>query len=77
MMKKVPLVNSYIWEQEKGNVDFLRNNKLGIYEKRIHKLPEIVQELFSDKNKLNEYKNNIKNYNFENGTAKVAEFIFK
>ena len=77
MMKKVPLVNSYIWEQEKGNVDFLRSNKLGIYEKRIHKLPEIVQELFGDKNKLNVYKSNIENYNFENGTAKVAEFILK
>lgn len=77
MMKKVPIVNSYIWEQEKGNVDFLLNNKLGIYENRIYKLPEIVQELFSDKNKLNEYKSNIENYNFENGTAKVAEFILK
>lgn len=75
MMKKVPIVNSYIWEQEKGNVDFLVKNNLGIYEKRIYKLPEIVKELFTDKNKLNEYKRNIENYNFENGTSKVAEFI--
>ena len=77
LMKKVPLVNSYIWEQEKGNVDFLVKNKLGIYEKRIPKLTEIAKELFADRNKLNEYKKNIEDYNFENGTAKAAEFILK
>ena len=77
LMKKVPLVNSYIWEQEKGNVDFLVKNKLGIYEKRIPKLAEIVKELFIDRNKLNDYKKNIEKFNFENGTAKVGEFTLK
>ncbi|MBU2491501.1 MAG: hypothetical protein KJ571_02680 [Bacteroidetes bacterium] len=77
MMKKVPLVNTYIWEQEKGNVDFLVKNKLGIYEKRIHKLPVIVEDLFKDSNKLDSYKNNIEKFHFKNGTANVADFILE
>ena len=45
---KIPIVNSYIWEQEKGNVEFLIENNFGIFEKRINALPDIVQGLFSD-----------------------------
>lgn len=77
LMNKVPLVNSYIWEQEKGNVDFLVNNQLGIYEKKIPKLVETVGEMFSGRGRLLQYKSNIADYNFENGTAKVSEFLLK
>ena len=75
MSKKIPVVNSYIWEQEKGNVDFLVNNNLGIYEKRIRKLPQIINKLFFDENVLKLYKDNIENAHLENGVSKVAEFI--
>jgi processive 1,2-diacylglycerol beta-glucosyltransferase/1,2-diacylglycerol 3-beta-galactosyltransferase len=72
---KIPIVNSYIWEQEKGNVDFLVENKLGIFEKKVHKLPAIITELFEEKDLLNKYKNNIERAGLQNGTAQVAEFI--
>ena len=49
--KKIPIVISYIWEQEKGNVEFLTENNLGVYEKRIEKLPEIIKGIFSDEEK--------------------------
>ena len=75
LSKKVPVINSYIWEQEKGNVDFIVKNHLGIYEKRISKLPAIINKLFSDENELNRYKANIEKVNLQNGTAKVAEFL--
>jgi UDP-N-acetylglucosamine:LPS N-acetylglucosamine transferase len=73
--KKIPIVISYIWEQEKGNVEFLKENKLGIYEKRIVKLPETIKGIFSDDNKYIEIKRNISKSNFENGVDKVTKFI--
>lgn len=72
---KIPIVNSYIWEQEKGNVDFIFKNKLGVYEKNVSKLPAIVNRLFSNSEIFNEYKNNIELMKLENGTEKVSEFI--
>ena len=73
--RKIPIVISYIWEQEKGNVEFLTENKLGVYEKRIEKLPETIKNIFSDNEKYSEIKRNISERNFENGVGKVAEFI--
>jgi processive 1,2-diacylglycerol beta-glucosyltransferase/1,2-diacylglycerol 3-beta-galactosyltransferase len=73
--KKIPIVISYIWEQEKGNVEFLTENNLGVYEKRIEKLPEIIKGIFSDEEKYSGIKRNISERNFENGIEKVAEFI--
>ena len=72
---KVPIVNSYIWEQEKGNVDFIVENELGIFERRIRKLPQIILEMFSEKEVLQKYKTNIEHVKLQNGTAQVAEFI--
>lgn len=72
---KIQIVNSFLWEQEKGNVDFLTRNSLGIYEKRISKLPAIINQMFTDNEILQQYKKNIASFNFENGIAKVASFL--
>jgi processive 1,2-diacylglycerol beta-glucosyltransferase/1,2-diacylglycerol 3-beta-galactosyltransferase len=77
LSRKVPIINSYIWEQEKGNVVFLVENELGIYEKNIFRLPEIVKQLFTNKNLIGKYKTNIEMMNFINGAEQVAEFISK
>ncbi|NMB82762.1 MAG: hypothetical protein GYA14_13190, partial [Ignavibacteria bacterium] len=77
MSGKIPIVNSYIWEQEKGNVDFIVDNKLGVYEKRVNRLPQIVNHLFNDKDAFDEFKKNIENIRLINGTNDVAEFITK
>jgi processive 1,2-diacylglycerol beta-glucosyltransferase/1,2-diacylglycerol 3-beta-galactosyltransferase len=77
LSRKVPIINSYIWEQEKGNVVFLVENELGIYEKNIFRLPEIVKQLFLNKNLIEKYKNNIEKMNLVNGADQVAEFIAK
>lgn len=77
MTKKVPVVNDYIWEQEKGNVEFLVRNSLGIYEKDIRKLSLVVRKLLSDENLYNSYVNNIDMAHLRNGTSEVGEFIVK
>jgi len=77
LSRKVPIINSYIWEQEKGNVVFLVENELGIYEKNIFRLPEIVKQLFQNKSLIEKYKNNNEKMNLVNGADQVAEFIAK
>ncbi len=72
---KIQIVNSYLWEQEKGNVDFLINNNLGFYEKKVDKLQVILNQMFTDDWILTEYKKNIAAFNFENGTAEVASYL--
>lgn len=73
--EKVPVVNSYIWEQEKGNVDFIVDNSLGIYETNIKKLNEVVNRLFDEPEYLNYFKNNIKSLKLEIGTKRVGDYI--
>lgn len=75
LSKRIPIVNSYIWEQEKGNVDFIVDNNFGIYEKNIGKLPAIINSLFSNQSTLNKYLQNIEQAKLKNGTKEVAEFI--
>lgn len=75
MMRKVPVVNDYIWEQEKGNVEFLVKNRLGVYEKNISKLPLVVNNLLADEAFYESYIMNIERAHLRNGTPEAAEFI--
>ena len=75
MSRKIPIITNYMWEQEKGNVEFLVDKGLGIYEPRISKLPLLVNSLLKDNNKYQSFITNIENENIENGAEKVALFI--
>ena len=74
-LKKVPVVNDYIWEQEQGNVDYLIEKKLGIYEPKIKKLPGAVKNLLEDEKLYLMYKENIIRENIRNGAEEATEFI--
>lgn len=74
-LKKVPIVNDYIWEQELGNVDYLIANNLGIYEPQIKKLPKAVKQLLEDESLYSFYVKNISNQKIENGVAEASSFI--
>ena len=76
MMGKVPVINSYIREQEKWNVEFVVHNKLGFYETNVKKMIAIVQNMLAGWD-LTEYQNNIKNLHLRNGTEEVAEYLVK
>lgn len=75
MIKKIPVVNNYIWEQEKGNVEFLVTNNLGIYERNIKKLPLLIRHLLCEPEVYNFYLSNIEKAHLRNGTPDVSEFI--
>jgi UDP-N-acetylglucosamine:LPS N-acetylglucosamine transferase len=75
MQKKVPVVNDFIWEQEKGNMEFIRDHKLGIYEPDAKKIPAVLKKLLYDEKFYNFYRDNIIKEGLENGTGKVAEYL--
>lgn len=72
---KIPLVNSYIWEQEKGNVDFIRNNEIGIYEPNPKLVAKLANEVICNHNISSTYQNNLAKLGLRNGTPLVSNYI--
>lgn len=77
MMGKVPVINNYIWEQEKGNMEFVCQGKMGILEKNIRFLPQILHRLLTDNEFYDSMVNNIKNASISNGVGPVSDYILK
>jgi processive 1,2-diacylglycerol beta-glucosyltransferase/1,2-diacylglycerol 3-beta-galactosyltransferase len=75
MMRKIPIINDYLWEQELGNMEFVRDNRLGIYERDIARLPGIVNDLISNDALYRLYRGNIDALTLRNGTREVSEFL--
>lgn len=72
---KVPVIIDYIWEQEKGNMEYVVKNHFGIYEKNISKISEMIHKLYSDPDYYQSFAANIKNAHLSSGTAPVSEYI--
>jgi processive 1,2-diacylglycerol beta-glucosyltransferase/1,2-diacylglycerol 3-beta-galactosyltransferase len=77
MMGKVPVINNYIWEQEKGNMEFVCQSKMGILEKNTRFLPDVLHKLLTDNEFYNSIRNNIKNAAISNGVGPVSDYILK
>lgn len=75
MMKKIPVIIDFLWEQELGNMEFVRDNQLGIFERDISKLPGIIRQLISDDQQYKTFQNNIDKQQLRNGTNDVGEFL--
>jgi len=77
IMGKVPVINNYIWEQEKGNMEFVCQSKMGILEKNTRFLPDVLHKLLTDNEFYNSILNNIKNAAISNGVGPVSDYILK
>lgn len=75
MMKKIPIINDFIWEQELGNMEFVRDNELGIVERDIAKLPRLIRDLVAHDDQCERYRQNIQKMTLRNGTKEVAEYV--
>lgn len=76
MCGKIPIVNSYIWEQEKGNLEYVINNGVGVYEKSPSKISHAAQRFISNDSLMNSYKERVRRLGIINGTSMVSEYIY-
>jgi UDP-N-acetylglucosamine:LPS N-acetylglucosamine transferase len=76
-MERIPVITTYIWEQEKGNVEFVVKEHRGVYEKSIGKLPKILTDIFDDTPPFRLIREKNRASPIQNGTPAVAEFIMK
>jgi len=77
LLGKVPVINNYIWEQEKGNMEFVCKGKMGILEKKTDRIPDLLQRLLSDNEFYNSLKGNIMKASIRNGVGEVSDYILK
>jgi UDP-N-acetylglucosamine:LPS N-acetylglucosamine transferase len=77
IMGKVPVIINYIWEQEKGNMEFVCQSKMGILEKNTRFLPDVLHKLLTDNEFYNSISNNIKKASISNGVGPVSDYILK
>ncbi len=72
---KIPVINDYIWEQEKGNMEFVCDGNMGILEKDTSRIPDVLNKLLTDSNYSNSFRTNIKRASLSNGVGPVSEYI--
>jgi processive 1,2-diacylglycerol beta-glucosyltransferase/1,2-diacylglycerol 3-beta-galactosyltransferase len=77
LMGKIPVINNYIWEQEKGNMEFVCKREMGILEKNIKHIPDVLHRLLTDIEYSNSIRNNIRKASISNGVGQVSEYILK
>jgi UDP-N-acetylglucosamine:LPS N-acetylglucosamine transferase len=72
---KTPFITYfYIWEQELGNVQYLKENRLSVYEPNLNKLIEKIENHEND-NDFKIIKANIANTQIVNSIERIAKFI--
>jgi 1,2-diacylglycerol 3-beta-galactosyltransferase len=75
IMGKVPVINNYIWEQEKGNMEYVCRKNMGVLEKNTSFLPDVLQRLLTDIEYYNSLRNNIRKASIRNGVGQVSDYI--
>jgi UDP-N-acetylglucosamine:LPS N-acetylglucosamine transferase len=72
---KIPVITDYLWEQEKGNKDFLERTMTGFFEPRIRHLPRLINRLLTDEAFASACRSNIRGLHLRNGTPEVARWL--
>jgi UDP-N-acetylglucosamine:LPS N-acetylglucosamine transferase len=74
---KIPVVHRYLWGQEQGNVDYIRNNALGVYEQSVRRLARVVDRLITDASVATTMKQNIERTRLRSGTREVSQYLLQ
>ncbi len=75
-LKKPIIFIHYIWEQEKGNMEFVVQNHLGFFVPKIKELPQKVQAILYDDATRQKIVQGYESVTTKNGTEAVADFIY-
>jgi len=75
ILDKPLIVSQYIYGQEKGNVEFVKQERLGFYIEDSRRIVERIRTLVSDPSVYDAYRKRIAALALRNGTEEVVEFI--
>lgn len=75
LLGKIPLINNYIWEQEKGNMEYVVGREMGILEKSTSRIPDVLSRLFTDNDYYSSLRDNIERASISNGVNQVSDYI--
>ena len=77
VLHKPLVITHYIWKQEKGNVDFVLRQGVGLYEPVPSRVPDRVEEILRKGTSTEAMRQNGQSLRLENGTEAIAEFIWR
>lgn len=75
ILQKPLIVSQYIYGQEKGNVEFVKHERLGFYIEDSRKIVERIRTLVSDPSVYEAYRRRIAALALRNGTGEVVDFV--
>ncbi len=75
ILGKIPIVNKYIWEQEKGNMEFVCGMEMGLYINDVTKLAEEISRMLKNTKLLSKYHDAINRQKIRNGVNDIANFL--
>jgi processive 1,2-diacylglycerol beta-glucosyltransferase/1,2-diacylglycerol 3-beta-galactosyltransferase len=77
MLRKPLILTNYIYGQERGNLDFVKNNKLGHYISSGEEVIQAVRDFISDPKAYENAVSRISRVDIRNGTEKIADFVME
>lgn len=75
LLEKPLIITSYMYGQERGNVDFVKSNRLGYFVRRPEGVRNRVEHLLANEENLQILRENISRAGIENGTEQIADYI--
>ncbi|MFP4384914.1 MAG: glycosyltransferase [Spirochaetia bacterium] len=77
MLRKPLILTNYIYGQERGNLDFVKNNRLGHYISSGEEVVSAVRDFISDSEAYRRAVSRISRVDIRNGTEKIADFVME
>lgn len=75
LLEKPLIITSYMYGQERGNVDFVQQNRLGFFVQRPEAVRNRVEHILGDTENLRILRSNIRAVRIENGTEQIADYV--
>ena len=72
---KPMIISHYIWEQEKGNVEYVLENNYGWYEKKPKRVRQLVEKLLKNPEEIEEKRENIKKLGLKSEISESVEYL--
>lgn len=75
LLRKPLIITSYMYGQERGNVDFVQQNRLGFFVRRPEMVRERVEHILGVPDNLAAIQENIDRIQIRSGTERIADYI--